>query len=190
MKVHKLFANTVWKLESQNARLKNKHPVLLNVCHYNFVHSFVTQSLFRHTNDLLFNLSFLTLTSSLIDFLFFTRQYLWRNSKTNGRSSSSNLIRRNQSVPTFRLLFRTLLCIATITVNVILQQFGWLATFIAYSCVENNELYFLLFGAPGLDRHPVSRRLVTKIKTIHVTFEVDKYKNVTWFITCHSNALC
>jgi len=31
MNVHQLFANTVWKLESQNARLKNKHPVLFNV---------------------------------------------------------------------------------------------------------------------------------------------------------------
>jgi len=39
------------KFESQNARLKNKHPVLLNVCHYNFVHSFVAQSFVRYIND-------------------------------------------------------------------------------------------------------------------------------------------
>jgi len=31
IKVHQLFANTVWKMNSQNARIKNKHPVFLNV---------------------------------------------------------------------------------------------------------------------------------------------------------------
>jgi len=31
MKFLQLFANTVWKLDSQNARLETKHPVLVNV---------------------------------------------------------------------------------------------------------------------------------------------------------------
>jgi hypothetical protein len=52
----------------------------------------------------------------------------WRNSKTNGRSSSIVLIRCKQSIPTYRLLFRTSLYIATITVSVILQKFSRLAT--------------------------------------------------------------
>jgi len=30
-KIQQLFANTVWKMDSQNARLKIKHTVLLNV---------------------------------------------------------------------------------------------------------------------------------------------------------------
>jgi len=60
--------------------------------------------------------------------------------------------------------------------SVILQQFGSLATFIGYSCVENNEPYFLLFGAPGLDRFPVSRCLVTKIKTIYINLKLINTK--------------
>jgi hypothetical protein len=39
-------------LVSQDAEVLLKHPVLLNVCHYNFVHSFVTESFARYINDL------------------------------------------------------------------------------------------------------------------------------------------
>jgi hypothetical protein len=173
-------------------RIKNKHPVLLNECHYNFVHSFVTLSFARNINDLLFHFLFLTIKRSLIDFIFFTRQYPWRNSKTNGRSSSNILIRCNQSVTTCRLPFRKSLCIATITVSDIVQQFGRLAKFIGYSCVENNELYFLPFSPPppkpGSDTQPVSCGLATKITTINVKLKVDKYKNVTRSTASHSNA--
>jgi len=172
MKIFQLFANRVWKLESQNARLKNKHPLLFNVCHYKFVQSFVTQSLFRYPN-LLFHFSFLTIKSSVIDFMSFTTQHPWPTRKSNVRISSNILTHFKQSVPNFFLLFQTSLCIANITASVILQQLWTLATFIGYSCVENNELYFLLFGAPGLDRHPVSRCLVTK-KNHLCKLKVDK----------------
>jgi len=43
-----------------------------------------------------FHFLFFSITSSLIDFMFFTRQYPWRNSKTNGRNISNNLIRCKQ----------------------------------------------------------------------------------------------
>jgi len=69
-----------------------------------------------------------------------------RNTKTNGRSSSNISIRCKQSVPTYRLLFRTSLWIATLTFNVILQQFEKFITLIGYSCVENSELYFHILG--------------------------------------------
>jgi len=118
----------------------------------------------------------------------FLRQYPLRNSKTNGQIRSNILICCKQSVTTCRRLFQTSLCIATITVSVILQQIGRLATFIGYICVENNERYFIFFSPPGLERHPVSRDLVTKITTIYLNLTADKYKNVTWSTTCHSNA--
>ena len=118
----------------------------------------------------------------------FLRQYPLRNSKTNGQIRSNILICCKQSVTTCRRLFQTSLCIATITVSVILQKIGRLATFIGYSCVENNERFFISFSPPGLERHPVSRDLVTKITTIYLNLTVDKYKNVTWSTTCHSNA--
>jgi hypothetical protein len=41
-------------------------------------------------------------------------------------------------------------------------------------------MYFLPFSRPGLDTQPVSRGLVTKIKTIRVKLKDDKYKNITW----------
>jgi hypothetical protein len=74
------------------------------------------------------------------------------------------------------------------TVSVILQQIGWLATFIGDSGVENSELYFLIFSPFGIDRHQVSCGLVTKITTIQVKLQVDKYKNITRSTTCHLNA--
>jgi hypothetical protein len=73
----------------------------------------------------------------------------WPNSTTVELSNSSILNRCKQSVPTWRLLFRTSLYIVTITVSVILQQFGSLITLIGYSCVENIDLYFFLFGPLG-----------------------------------------
>jgi hypothetical protein len=39
-------------LVSQDAGVFLKHPVLPNVCHYNFVHSFVTESFVRYINDI------------------------------------------------------------------------------------------------------------------------------------------
>jgi hypothetical protein len=117
----------MWKMGSQKARLKKQNPVLLNVAIKIFVHSFVTQTFTRYINDLLFHFLFLNITNSIIDFISFTRQYPWRNSKTNGRRISNILIRCKQSVQTYRLLFRTSLCIATIMVCVILRQVGWLA---------------------------------------------------------------
>jgi len=61
-------------LVSQDAVNFLKHPVLRNVCHYNFVHSFVTATFVSYMNDLLFHFLFLNISSSLIDFIFFTRQ--------------------------------------------------------------------------------------------------------------------
>jgi hypothetical protein len=142
----------------------------------------------RYINDLRYHSLFLNITSSVIDFMFFTRQYPWCNSETNGRITPSTTICCKQSLPTRSRLFQTSLCIATITVSVILQQIGRLATFIGYGCVENNEVYFLFFTPLSLERHPVSRGLVRKITTIHVKLKDDKYKNVTWSTTCHSNS--
>ena len=70
------------------------------------------------------------------------------------------------------MLFRTSVCLATITVSVILQELGNLATF-GYSYVENNELFFLNFGPFCLDRNAVSRSLVTKLTTIQVKLHVE-----------------
>ena len=44
---------------SQEAEIVLKHTVLQNVCHYTFVHPFVTESFARYINDLL--LQFLSL---------------------------------------------------------------------------------------------------------------------------------
>jgi len=44
---------------SKDAEIVLKHSVLQNVCHYNFVHSFVTESFARYINDLLLQFLFL-----------------------------------------------------------------------------------------------------------------------------------
>ena len=114
--------------------------------------------------------------------------YQWRNSKTNEQIGSNILIRCTQSVTTCRLLFLTLLCIATITVSVILQQFRRLASLIGYSCVKNYKQLplFPRCGPFGL----VSRDLVTKVTTIQVRLRVDQHKNLViwmqqaWKLTC------
>jgi len=62
-------------LVSQDAVDFLKHPVLLNVCHYNFVHSFVTESFAHYINDLLFHFLSLSSISYLIDFMFFRSLY-------------------------------------------------------------------------------------------------------------------
>jgi hypothetical protein len=108
--------------------------------------------------------------------MLYTVQYAWRNSKINGRSSSNILIRCKQSVPTCRLLFWTSLWIPTIKVSVLLQQIIRLASLSGYSCVENCELHFLILRPFGLDRHPVSRSLVTKLTPIQVKLQVVKWK--------------
>jgi hypothetical protein len=51
MKVHQLFAKTVWKLENKKLGLKNKHPLLLNVCHYNLVQSFLAERFVPYIKD-------------------------------------------------------------------------------------------------------------------------------------------
>jgi len=61
-------------LVSQDAVNVLKHPVFQNVCHYNFVHSFVTASFVSYMNDLLFPFLFFHISSSVFDFIFFTRQ--------------------------------------------------------------------------------------------------------------------
>jgi hypothetical protein len=59
-----------------------------------------------------------------------------------------------------------------------LQQIGRLATFIEYSCVENNKqlLLFPLCGPLGL----VSRSLVKKITTIQLKLRVDQHNNFSF----------
>jgi hypothetical protein len=116
------------EIGKSKCEIQSKQPVLLNVCQHNFFHSFVTQSFVRYVIDLIFHFLFLNITSPLIDFRFFKKKYTWRNSKTDGRSCSNILIHCKHSVPTWRLLFRLLICIATITVSVILQQFRRLAS--------------------------------------------------------------
>jgi hypothetical protein len=115
-------------------------PCIIQRCHYNFVHSFVTERFVRCVNDIVSHFLVFNTSSYLIDFTFFTRQNQLRNSTTNGRSSSNILIRCKQSVPTCRLLFRTSLWIATITGSAILQNFGRLAKLIGWSCLQNNQL--------------------------------------------------
>jgi len=61
-------------LVSQDAVNFLKHPVSHNVCRYIFVHSFVTASFVSYMNDLLFHFLFFHISSSVIDFIFFTRQ--------------------------------------------------------------------------------------------------------------------
>jgi hypothetical protein len=39
----------------QDAEVVLKHPVSLNVCHHNFVHSFVTESFVRYINGISFH---------------------------------------------------------------------------------------------------------------------------------------
>jgi hypothetical protein len=111
----------------------------------------------------------------------------WRNKKKSGRNRSNIFIRCKQSLPTNRLLFRTSLCIATITVSFILQQFGILATLIGQSCIENNELQFLLFGPYILRNYLTSRCFVTKI-TILTELHVHQHKKVTSSTTWHFNS--
>jgi hypothetical protein len=60
---------------SQDTEIVIKHPVLLNMCHHNFVHSFVTKSLFRYLSDPVFHFLFFHISCSLIDFVFFMRPY-------------------------------------------------------------------------------------------------------------------
>jgi hypothetical protein len=179
MKVHQLFAKTVWNYKVKLWDSKT-NTLCYWCCHQNYVHSLVTESLFRYINDPVFHFLFFNISSYIIDFMFFTRKYPWRNSKINGQFSSNTLIRFKQSVKTCRVLFRTSLCIATISVRVILQKIWRLATFIEYSCVENKKqlLLFPLCGPLGL----VTRSLVKKITTIQVKLRVD---NTT---TCHLNA--
>ena len=62
--------------------------------------------------------------------MFFTRQYPWRNSKTNGRITSCTLISCKQSVPTCSLRVEHQLAVAIITFIVTMQNCGRLATLI------------------------------------------------------------
>ena len=55
-------------------------------------------------NDLVFLFLFVIIIIPLIDFYIFTRQYPWRNSKTNGRITSNTMICCKQSVPTCSML--------------------------------------------------------------------------------------
>jgi len=100
-----------WLSVSQNTKFFLKHPVLLNVCHYNFVHPFVPESIDRYINDLPNHFLSLNNTNSLIDFMFCSKQYPWRNSKTNGQITSCIPICCKQSASTWSLLcWRTSCC--------------------------------------------------------------------------------
>ena len=103
-------------LVSQDEEIFLKHPVLLNMCHYTFVHSISTESFERYINDLHFHFLSLNITSFLIDFMFCRRQHPWRNSKTNGRITPSTQICCKQSVPACCVEHR--LAVAVIMVNV------------------------------------------------------------------------
>jgi hypothetical protein len=100
-----------------------KHPLLLNACYHKFVHCYVTESLVRYTNDPVPHFLYLYITSSLIDFIFFRRQYLRHSRKRNRRSSFSALICCKQSVPTYSWLEHrfgitiTVICVFTGTLR-------------------------------------------------------------------------
>ena len=64
-----------WLSVSQDTKVFLKYPVLLNVCHYNSIHPFITKSFVRYINDLHYHFLSLNITSSLIDFMFCRRQY-------------------------------------------------------------------------------------------------------------------
>ena len=86
------YLQTRCEIIKSNWETQNKHPVLLMLpskpCpllrHRKFL------SLYKRPS---YPFLFFNISSSLIDFMFFTRQYAWRNSKTNGQIRSNILIR-------------------------------------------------------------------------------------------------
>ena len=68
-----------------------KQWILLNVCHQNFVHSFVTKSLDVYIGDLVSHFWTPYFTSSPIDFMLVATQFPLRHRKRNAMICSSGL---------------------------------------------------------------------------------------------------